>query len=35
MKVVVLAAGKGTRMEELTKDKAKVMIDVNGKPFFH
>ncbi len=35
MKVVVLAAGKGTRMGELTRDKAKVMIDVKGKPFFH
>ncbi|QQG39806.1 MAG: NTP transferase domain-containing protein [Candidatus Aenigmatarchaeota archaeon] len=33
MKCVVLAAGKGTRMLPLTKDKPKHMIPVNGKPF--
>ncbi|RJO58896.1 nucleotidyltransferase family protein [Candidatus Parcubacteria bacterium] len=31
--VVISAAGKGTRMKELAKDKPKHMIDVNGKPF--
>lgn len=31
--VVISAAGKGTRMKELAKDKPKHMIEVNGKPF--
>ncbi len=35
MKVVVLAAGKGTRMKELTEDRAKVMVEIDGRPFFH
>ena len=30
---VISAAGKGTRMKELAKDKPKHMIEVNGKPF--
>lgn len=31
--VIISAAGKGTRMKELAKDKPKHMIEVNGKPF--
>ena len=31
--VVISAAGKGTRMKELAKDKPKHLIEVNGKPF--
>ncbi len=33
-KVVVSAAGQGTRMLELTKDKSKHLIDVQDRPFF-
>jgi len=32
-KVVIAAAGQGTRMSQLTKDKSKHLIEVNGKPF--
>ena len=32
-KVVVAAAGKGTRMLHLSKDKPKHLIEVNGRPF--
>lgn len=35
MKVLVLAAGRGTRMKHLTNEKPKHMIDVGGKPFLH
>ncbi|MFC1606323.1 NDP-sugar synthase [Candidatus Latescibacterota bacterium] len=32
MKSVILAAGKGTRMKEITRDIPKPMIPINGKP---
>ncbi len=32
-KVVIAAAGQGTRMLELSKDKPKHLIEVNGRPF--
>ncbi len=33
MDVVILVGGKGTRLGEITEDKPKPMVDVNGKPF--
>lgn len=33
MKAVILAAGKGTRLQPLTNNTPKVMIEINGKPF--
>ena len=33
MKAVILAAGRGTRMKELTKDSPKPVLEVNGYPF--
>ncbi|MFC6905815.1 UTP--glucose-1-phosphate uridylyltransferase AglF [Halalkalicoccus tibetensis] len=32
MKAVVLAAGKGTRLQPLTEDKPKAMVEVDGQP---
>lgn len=34
-KVIISAAGRGTRMKELTKDIPKPMLPVNGKPFLY
>jgi len=34
-KVVISAAGRGTRMKELTKDMPKHLIEINGKPFIY
>ena len=34
-KMVIAAAGKGTRMGELTKDRPKHLIHVHGKPFLY
>ena len=34
-KAVLLAAGRGTRMRELTADLPKPMIEVRGKPVLH
>lgn len=33
LKVVIAAAGQGTRMQELTKDKGKTLIEVGNRPF--
>ena len=35
MKVVIMAAGKGTRMLSLTEKTPKVLVEVNGKPFLY
>lgn len=34
-RAVISAAGKGTRMKHLSKDRPKHMIEVNGKPFLY
>ena len=34
-KAVILAAGRGTRMRELTAELPKPMIEVRGKPVLH
>lgn len=34
-KAIILAAGKGTRLYPLTKNKTKCMVDVNGKTIIH
>jgi len=35
MKALVLAAGRGTRMDHLTDDRPKPLINIKGKPFLH
>lgn len=32
MKCIILAAGRGTRMGDLTENTQKAMLDVDGKP---
>jgi len=34
-KVVIQAAGKGTRFKELTKDQPKHLLEINGRPFLY
>lgn len=34
-KVVISAAGRGTRMKELTQDKPKHLLEINGQPFLY
>ena len=34
-KVLISAAGRGTRMLDLSKDKPKHLIEINGKPFLY
>ncbi len=33
MEAIILAGGFGTRLQGLTKDIPKPMVDINGKPF--
>jgi len=35
MKVIILAAGKGTRMLPLTEEVPKVLVEINGRPFLY
>ncbi len=35
MKVIILAAGQGTRLRPLTNDKPKCMVELKGKPLLH
>jgi len=32
MKMIILAAGEGSRLRPLTNDKPKCMVEFNGKP---
>lgn len=35
MKIIILAAGQGTRLRPLTNDRPKCMVELNGKPLLH
>ncbi len=35
MKVIILAAGQGTRLRPYTNDRPKCMVELNGKPLLH